>query len=70
MNAAIWDRIFFLTGKKLISSFQRSTISIIGTGKRIGKTAISSYIAKLFSEEDINVAILAMGRGGPKNHSL
>jgi cyclic 2,3-diphosphoglycerate synthase len=41
------------------------SLSIIGTGKRIGKTAISSYAAKLYSEEDMDVAILAMGRGGP-----
>jgi cyclic 2,3-diphosphoglycerate synthase len=43
----------------------KRTLSIIGTGKRIGKTAVSSYIAKLFSEENINTAIIAMGRGGP-----
>ena len=48
----------------------KKTISIIGTGKRVGKTALSSYIARLLSEEDINIAIIAMGRGGPKKPHL
>ncbi|MFC2145089.1 2,3-diphosphoglycerate synthetase [Actinomycetota bacterium] len=45
---------------------QKDTISIIGTGKRIGKTAISAYIARLLIDEEIDVATVAMGRGGPK----
>jgi cyclic 2,3-diphosphoglycerate synthetase len=45
---------------------RKDTIAIIGTGKRIGKTAISAYIARLLVDEDIDVAIIAMGRGGPK----
>ena len=44
---------------------QKDTIAIIGTGKRIGKTAISAYIARLLIDEGIDVAIVAMGRGGP-----
>jgi cyclic 2,3-diphosphoglycerate synthase len=39
---------------------------IIGTGKRIGKTAVSSYIARLLSPEN-DVCIIAMGRGGPEH---
>ncbi|MES0341351.1 MAG: 2,3-diphosphoglycerate synthetase [Candidatus Humimicrobiaceae bacterium] len=45
---------------------QKDTIAIIGTGKRIGKTAVSAYIARLLVDEDIDVATIAMGRGGPK----
>ena len=44
---------------------QKDTIAIIGTGKRIGKTAISAYIARLLIGEGIDVATVAMGRGGP-----
>ncbi len=44
----------------------KPSISVIGTGKRIGKTAVSSYISTLFIENDIDVCIMAMGRGGPK----
>ena len=43
----------------------KKSISIIGTGKRIGKTAVSAYIAKLLSKKN-KVCIIAMGRGGPK----
>ncbi len=49
---------------------QKDTIAIIGTGKRIGKTAISSYIARLLIEDNIDVAIVAMGRGGPKRPQM
>ena len=61
---------FLFNWEKADIRLSKKTISIIGTGKRIGKTAVSSYIARLFSEEDINVAILAMGRGGPKEPQL
>jgi len=43
----------------------KPSISIIGTGKRIGKTAISSYVSKVFDGEKINICVVAMGRGGP-----
>jgi len=46
-------------------SCRKPTISIIGTGKRIGKTAISSYVSKIFASRNINVCVVAMGRGGP-----
>jgi cyclic 2,3-diphosphoglycerate synthase len=42
------------------------SVSVIGTGKRIGKTAISAYIAKTLKKEKMNVCIVAMGRGGPR----
>jgi len=45
---------------------KKPTLSIIGTGKRIGKTAVSSYITKIYAREDIDVCVIAMGRGGPK----
>jgi cyclic 2,3-diphosphoglycerate synthetase len=61
---------FLFKWEKADIRISKKTISVIGTGKRIGKTAVSSYIAKLFSEEDINVTVLAMGRGGPKKPQL
>ena len=45
---------------------KKPTLSIIGTGKRIGKTAVSSYISKIFTGEKVNVCVIAMGRGGPE----
>ncbi len=40
------------------------SLLIIGTGKRIGKTAVSSYIANILNLKN-KVVTLAMGRGGP-----
>ncbi len=57
------DFLFSYEERKI--KIAKKTLSIIGTGKRIGKTAVSSYIARIFSEENINTAIIAMGRGGP-----
>ena len=45
---------------------KKFTLSIIGTGKRIGKTAISSYVTKIYAGEGIDVCVIAMGRGGPE----
>jgi len=56
---------FLFNWEKRDIKISKKTLSIIGTGKRIGKTAISSYIAKLLSGENIDISILAMGRGGP-----
>ncbi len=46
------------------------SIAIIGTGKRIGKTAISGYTARFLNarigrEQDADIVVVAMGRGGP-----
>lgn len=49
----------------------KPSISIIGTGKRIGKTAISGFVSREISEafnrtgRKDGVVIIAMGRGGP-----
>lgn len=45
---------------------RKPTLSIIGTGKRIGKTAVSSYISKIYTGENVSICIIAMGRGGPR----
>ena len=45
-------------------------LSIIGTGKRVGKTAISAFIARQLKAAGVDVAVLAMGRGGPAEPEL
>ena len=42
------------------------TIAVMGTGKRVGKTAVSAYISELINNENKNVCVVAIGRGGPK----
>lgn len=50
---------------------RKPSISIIGTGKRIGKTAVSGYVSREItgcfsrSGRDDGVVVIAMGRGGP-----
>jgi len=41
-----------------------ASLSVGGTGKRTGKTAVSAYIARIL-KETYRVAIVTMGRGGP-----
>lgn len=46
------------------------SLAIIGTGKRVGKTAISAAIARHLKAAGVNVAVVAMGRGGPPDPAL
>jgi cyclic 2,3-diphosphoglycerate synthase len=39
-------------------------LAVIGSGKRVGKTAVAGHIARLLSESR-EVVVVAMGRGGP-----
>jgi cyclic 2,3-diphosphoglycerate synthetase len=43
----------------------RPSLSVIGTGKRCGKTAVSAELATYLRGKGIRVAVVAMGRGGP-----
>lgn len=44
--------------------FQLPSVAVVGTGKRVGKTAITGRLAQLGSTER-RVVVVAMGRGGP-----
>ncbi len=44
--------------------FDAPSLAVIGTGKRLGKTAVTGYIARLLSEEH-DLVVVSMGRGGP-----
>ncbi len=46
------------------------TLAIIGTGKRVGKTAFSAHVARHLKATGTNVVVLAMGRGGPAEPEL
>ena len=39
-------------------------MAVIGTGKRVGKTAVTAHVARLLAR-DRDVVVVAMGRGGP-----
>jgi cyclic 2,3-diphosphoglycerate synthetase len=48
----------------------KPSISIIGTGKRVGKTAISAYLCRVLKEKGFDPVVIAMGRGGPEKPDL
>jgi cyclic 2,3-diphosphoglycerate synthetase len=44
--------------------FEPPSIAVIGTGKRVGKTAVAVHLARLLAR-DRDVVVVSMGRGGP-----
>jgi cyclic 2,3-diphosphoglycerate synthase len=44
--------------------FEPPSLAVIGTGKRMGKTAVTGYAARLLAEEH-DLVVVSMGRGGP-----
>jgi cyclic 2,3-diphosphoglycerate synthetase len=49
--------------------FEVPSIAVIGTGKRVGKTAVAGHVARLLAR-DRSVVVVAMGRGGPAEPEL
>ena len=47
-----------------LERFELPAIAVVGAGKRVGKTAVSTHIARTLAETR-DVVIVAMGRGGP-----
>ena len=45
-------------------------LAIIGTGKRVGKTAVAGYVARRLTACGRDLVVLAMGRGGPPRPEL
>jgi cyclic 2,3-diphosphoglycerate synthase len=45
--------------------FELPALAVIGTGKRVGKTAVAGHVARLLARER-EVVVVAMGRGGPR----
>ena len=44
--------------------FALPSLAVIGTGKRVGKTAVTGHIARTLARR-LDVVVVAMGRGGP-----
>ena len=45
---------------------EKPCLKILGTGKRIGKTAVSGYLSRLIDKLGYEPCVVAMGRGGPE----
>jgi cyclic 2,3-diphosphoglycerate synthetase len=48
-----------------LDPFPLPSLAVIGTGKRMGKTAVAGYVARLLAEER-DLVVVSMGRGGPR----
>jgi cyclic 2,3-diphosphoglycerate synthetase len=53
----------------VFAPFALPSIGIAGTGKRVGKTAVSGHVARLLAAEH-DLVVVAMGRGGPPEPEL
>ncbi|MCE5214907.1 MAG: 2,3-diphosphoglycerate synthetase [Methanobacterium sp.] len=49
---------------------KKPSLKILGTGKRIGKTAVSAYAARKIHKNKYNPCVVAMGRGGPEEPEI
>ncbi len=47
-----------------LAAYAQPALAVIGTGKRVGKTAVAGHVARLLSRSR-EVVVVAMGRGGP-----
>jgi cyclic 2,3-diphosphoglycerate synthetase len=45
------------------------SLAVVGTGKRIGKTAVTGHLARLLAQRS-DVVVVSMGRGGPPEPEL
>ncbi len=52
-----------------LEPFELPSISIVGTGKRVGKTAVAGAVARRLART-LDVVVVAMGRGGPPEPEL
>jgi cyclic 2,3-diphosphoglycerate synthetase len=52
-----------------LAPFPLPSLAVIGTGKRVGKTAVTGHVARLLARER-EVVVVAMGRGGPPEPEL
>src|SRR2546423_6154908 len=55
---------YFRFEPSVYAEFPLPSIAVIGTGKRVGKTAVTGQVARLLARER-DVVVVAMGRGGP-----
>lgn len=56
---------FYLTPPPEEKVLSKPSLSIIGTGKRVGKTAVGVSVARLLEREGHDPVVVCMGRGGP-----
>ncbi|MBA2442483.1 MAG: 2,3-diphosphoglycerate synthetase [Rubrobacter sp.] len=48
----------------------KPSVAVAGTGKRVGKTAVAGYLARLLDSRGFAPGVVSMGRGGPPEPEL
>lgn len=56
---------FEFTPPEYLSVSNKPSLAVIGTGKRVGKTAVTGYLARLLARGGFSPGVVSMGRGGP-----
>lgn len=56
---------FELRPPELHAVSTKPALAVVGTGKRVGKTAVSGYLARLLARKGFDPGVVSMGRGGP-----
>jgi cyclic 2,3-diphosphoglycerate synthase len=56
---------FELRPPELHAISTKPALAVVGTGKRVGKTAVSGYLARLLARKGFDPGVVSMGRGGP-----
>lgn len=56
---------FFFEAPEQNEVLNKPSLSVIGTGKRVGKTGVSVSIARIMKKHGYEPVIVCMGRGGP-----
>lgn len=56
---------FELRPPELRAVSTKPAMAVIGTGKRVGKTAVAGYLARLLDGAGFSPGVVSMGRGGP-----
>jgi len=56
---------FYFSPPDELEILEKPSLSLIGTGKRVGKTGVSVSIARTLKEKGQKPVIVCMGRGGP-----
>jgi cyclic 2,3-diphosphoglycerate synthetase len=68
-RGAVYEGADFRFEPPAFAPFPLPSLAVIGTGKRVGKTAVTGHVARLLARER-DVVVVAMGRGGPPEPEL
>lgn len=69
-NASYRGADFAFEPQATLASPATPVLALIGTGKRVGKTAVSAEVARQLAAAGRDIVVLAMGRGGPAEPEL